>query len=293
MRKSAIITLCNTWLFVIFGLFTIVANAQNNANNSEERVIRQLLVDYYKALTDVDISKDKQSVLKYYHTTSDRTISQLSIQAGYRVYSENYNQYADFLDQSIQDYERDQVITNYSLGQIYSFSVIGDIAIVSFIANYEDKRANETFAKGKHDNTFTFKRIEDTWKIIKADIAWIEEQVLKGQCYCWLYENKGEANSYVLKVSSPQGSDKKSDLLQVRYTSNPSKGEKMFYLVDAKDTRFVYRWLDGSSFELSKIDDSGKVLKTLGKPKNEQETIGSILQYDIFEKNCVRVNIRK
>ncbi|MCS6822314.1 MAG: hypothetical protein NZ551_10650 [Microscillaceae bacterium] len=266
-------------------LFICLSNlpAQNTTNNKEVEEIKKMFQDFYVAFSTLDQTKDRNTVLKYWHTSCSRNINYMLIDGTMQTKQQDYKAFSSYLDQLIHEAEAHKIVTTFKIAEFHTTTISGNSAIFSYTVNYETKQDKEPMSIGKVNCLFTLRKFENEWKFVKANITWVEEKLFKGLCSCQVFKNDVLKQIYIIRFIHPHGGEKKTELLQVHFTEK--NNENMVYVQDQ-----VYKWKKDQT--IYTLDERKQEHKLLGKAMTEIEVISTILQNDLYTENCTQIMIK-
>lgn len=254
------------------------------APNPEEKVIEKAFKDYiaaYNKVTDAGdntvepvlayVSGGFSSALVNYSVTGKITTSTSDLD-GFRGYLERVSSTAGLK-------------IAYELKNIERIYVRGDVGVLVYIADYDIQRDGSSWTKGNETVTVTYRKEEGNWKIFHLAVVSIEDEKLKGSCFCELFQSDED---YVAKATVPTGKSYTTSLMNFDFKK--SGNDYTF-----KYENMTFKWLAGGDvFYLQPASNKSKETEVkIGSAATARDAIQIALEKQIFADRCSTMQIKK
>ncbi len=265
--------------FLSIFLLAFGVQAQDKQLSEDEVLLKKIVEDFAEAYATVGQSKDGMSVLKYMHPRVSATLVSSNVNENVKVVESDYKGFTEYLKGVVRT---EGVKIDYEITDFLRIYARGTIGVVAYVVEYTNKKDGEVWAKGNEMVTLTFKKIDDSWKIIHYTVLGIEDEKNRGACLCEIFA--GNANDYVVKTTVPAGRTYETSLNNFEFRSAPRNSS--FVTVGDKK----YRWL--ANGELWRTDAQGNQTTKLGRAVKHDEVILFVIRQDLFADNCAGIKVK-
>ncbi len=254
----------------LVGIFN--ATAQNKGEEENLKNTAQAFVETYGKFTQ---NKDKQSVLNFMSEKVTAMLVNTNIQGTVQPFTGDYAGLVEYMDKLLSV---DDVMLQYKLTKIARVAIVGEIGTVLYDAEYKIEKDGNYWSKGFETVYLVFKKEKGNWKIIHYTTLTMEDEKLRGDCYCEFFVSS--AKGYIARTIIPSGKNYDAKL-------NTFLFNETLITVDGKE----YEWRDKKEVHLKGGTTANEGL--LGDAKTEEEAIAVVLKQVIYTANCAEIKIRK
>jgi ketosteroid isomerase-like protein len=256
----------------LFLLFSCALQAQN-----DEQMLRQMVNDIVKGLSEVQKTKDASKLLAFYASDVKFTNIEIGINGKAKSVDLNFDGVSTLLSDAISDEGQSLKISGLNISKV---AIQDETGVVNFVYDYELSVGGTVTSKGAESAIYTFKKTGNGWRIQHAYQVAVEMVQNRGACRCELYKG---SSGYATKTIVPSGSEYITNLDNFTFKNTPS-GKHI--TVGSK----LFLWEGGT---VKSVGSDGKVIKELGKATGDEEAVKLILEKSIYETNCSQVSIKK
>jgi hypothetical protein len=265
-----------------FCCFAVPLKAQDSLSQTE---VRQLIDRYYQTFSEIEKTGNKQDLLQYLSPAYYRNLTYISAQGDIQHIREDYKTFAGYLQDIIDGYKETEIITTFAIQDTPAVHLSGNIAVASFAIQYQIRQQEQILTEGQSSNIFTLRKTKEGWKIILADLVWVEDALYKTQCSCRFSTNGAVQNTHFVRLTYPLSDRHKNALIHMRFMQ-PKTGAGKTILCNEK--KYVWQYDN-----VYKTDVKGKITEQLGKAQNELQAMLLIIQQDAYKQYCPFVIERK
>ncbi|MCS6967496.1 MAG: hypothetical protein RMJ44_03640 [Cytophagales bacterium] len=287
------------YLCVFIGVsHSVAAQQQSKKNNASttsssttakptESELKKLTIAFVDSYSKFIQTKDKASVLRFVHEKVSSSLFNASVSGKYRNFTSDYQGLDEHLNRIAKDENFNYV---YKLTGIVAEHSSDEFGSVVYTADYQTERDGAVWEKGSEQVTLVFKKFNDGWKIIYYNSVNIENEKLRGDCSCEIFESK--PGNFVTKTLLPSGRDYTEDLQNFEFLQKP-EGR----IIRAGNQ--VYNWSEEG--EISYIpQQSGKpttvsptTIKLSTPVAEKEQAVILILREVNYKENCANIKVRK
>ncbi|MCS7019540.1 MAG: hypothetical protein RMJ87_10635 [Cytophagales bacterium] len=253
---------------------------------SELRKLTTTFVETYGKFTQ---TKDKAAVLKFMYEKVSASLFNANISGKYRVFSGDYQAFDEYLTK-LANAENLNLV--YKLTGIAAEYTSDDIGSVVYTADYQMEREGSVWEKGIEQVTLVFKKFGNDWKIVYYNTINIEDEKLRGDCFCELFESK--PGNFVAKTTVPGGRGYNEDLQTFEFLQKP-EGRVI------RSGNQVYLWAESGEISYTPQRDAktnpttiSPAAITLSKAvADKEQAIMLILQEVNYKESCANIKMRR
>lgn len=245
----------------------------------EKKFLESYLYQFAKDYSNLPVSKNKQTVLKYFSPEATSNIFVFNISGAARVQNSNYNGFSAFLDKVLRAGE---MTIDYKITDIIDIEVGEKIATAVYKVDYEIKETDGIWVKGKETVTMAFEKNRDIWQIVHYTFLQIEDEKLKGTCLCELFIAEVNDGQVVSKTTVPSGKN-----YSVKFDSFDFRTVGADQRIKIGDR--IYTRL--SSGMLVANEDGEEI--ELGVSNSKKETVLMILGQSLYKDSCARLKSKE
>lgn len=259
---------------------TIEKEAAKTPEQIEEETLRGIAQSFVETYTKFSQTKDKKSILDFMSEKVSAMLVNTNIQGTVQPFSSDYAGLVTYLDKLI---DNEEVTLDYKLAQIARVAVVGEIGTVFYDAEYNIQRSGEYWSKGFETVYLVFKKEKGIWKIIHYTTLTIEDEKLRGDCYCEFFTSVGKG--YIARTTIPSGKSYEAKLNTFAFADNKVTVEGR-----------VFEWRNRTEVYGRGANNAAGVAAEetlLGMAKTEEEVIAVILRENLYHSNCANIKIRK
>jgi len=268
------------------GTTTPATSTTKKPVDSEVKKLTIAFVENYGKFTQ---TKDKSSVLKFMHEKVASSLFNANVSGKYRSFTSDYQGFDEYLTKLAN---ADNFNLNYKLTGIVTEHLSEDIGIGSVIytADYQIEREGSIWEKGIEQVTLVFKKFGEDWKIIYYNSINIEDEKLRGDCFCELFESK--PGNFVTKTTVPGGRGYTEDLQNFEFLQRP-EGRII------RTANQVYQWSDEGAISYTPQRDSKAssvvpaTVFLLGTAAEKEQAIILILKEVSYKESCANIKVRR
>ncbi len=258
----------------------VAKEAEKTPEQIEAETLRGIAQSFVETYTKFSQTKDKKSILNFMSEKVSAMLVNTNIQGTVQPFSSDYAGLVTYLDKLI---DNEEVTLDYKLAEIARVAVVGEIGTVFYDAEYNIQRAGEYWSKGFETVYLVFKKEKGIWKIIHYTTLTIEDEKLRGDCYCEFFTSAGKG--YIARTTIPSGKSYEAKLNTFAFADNK-------ITVDGR----VFEWRNRTEVYGKAANNSAGVAAEemlLGMAKTEEEVIAVILKESLYHTNCANIKIRK
>jgi hypothetical protein len=252
--------------------------------DSEVKKLAITFVENYGKFTQ---TKDKSSVLKFMHEKVTASLFNANISGRYRSFTSDYQGFDEHLTKLAN---AENLNLNYKLSNIVAEHLSEDIGSIVYTADYQIERDGSIWEKGIEQVALVFKKIGNEWKIVYYNTINIEDEKLRGDCFCELFESK--PGNFVTKTTVPGGRGYTEDLQNFEF-SQKADGR----IIRTGNT--VYQWSDTGEVSYvpqrdaksSSVAPAAVVLP--GTAADREQVIMLILREVNYKEGCANIKMRR
>ncbi len=254
--------------------------AQKTPEKIEEENLTKIAQSFIDTYTKFSQTKDKKSVLDFMSEKVSAMLVNTNIQGTVQPFSSDYAGLVTYLDKLI---DSEGVTLDYKLAKIARVAVVGEIGTVFYDAEYKIQRDGVYWSKGFETVYLVFKKEKGIWKIVHYTTLTIEDEKLRGDCYCEFFTSAGKG--YIARTTIPSGKSYEAKLNTFSFAEN-------IITVDGK----VFEWRNKTEVYGKGANNAAGIAAEdalLGIAKTEEEVIAVILRENLYHTNCANIKIRK
>jgi|GEM_PF-2623248 len=266
---------------------TKTTTTQANLKPSAESAVVKVTKDFVNAYSKLTETKDKQSVLVFMHEKVTSDLVNADIGGRVRNFTSDFEGFDSHLQRLVNaeglklSYQLKQVIQDYQGEQV---------GVTAYTAEYQMEREGSVWERGNETVTLTLKKINNEWKIVHYATVTIEDEKLRGDCFCEVFESR--PGNFVTKTIVPGGRNYDALLHNFEFIARTTG---RVIKVDA----FNFRWEDNG--EIYFDDGAPRVSsvaatppgRLLGIAAEKSDAIFLILKEYFYKENCANIKIRK
>jgi ketosteroid isomerase-like protein/predicted regulator of Ras-like GTPase activity (Roadblock/LC7/MglB family) len=279
--KLLFTNLCHRLFLALLLLGPLGLVAQPDMSEQEKadtKLLEQRLKDFVEAYASLPTSKNKQSVLRYFHPDATSNIFVFNISGRSRVRNSNLKEFETFMDNLLR---ANELSINYELAEIVDIEVHGPLATLVYKVNYEIKEEGGIWVKGKETVTMAMEKMRDEWKIVHYTFMQIEDEKLKGTCLCELFISEAEDGEVVSKTTVPSGQSYSTKFDNFEFRS--AGGEQII-----KTGGRIYKRLRNG--KLVRLTEEGEEVE-IGIADSKKDAVLMIIAKDLYSDSCTRLKV--
>lgn len=268
---------------------TGTTTASAPAKKSGDSELKKLTVNFVETYGKFTQTKDKSSVLKFMHEKVSASLFNANVSGRYRNFTGDYQAFDEYLTK-LANAENLNLV--YKLTGVVAEYASDNIGSVVYTADYQMEREGSVWEKGIEQVTLVFKKFNNEWKIIYYATINIEDEKLRGDCFCELFESK--PGNFVTKTVVPGGRGYTEDLQNFEFLQKP-EGRII------RSGNQIYQWSE--SGELSYVPQRAPAAKpttvtpaaiTLsGTAADKEQAIMMILREVNYKESCANIKMRR
>ena len=266
-------------VLLLLGSLSLVAQpAMSEQEKADAKLLEQRLKDFVEAYANLPTSKNKQSVLKYFHPEATSNIFVFNITGQSRVRNSNLKEFEAFMDNLLRASELN---INYDLIEIVDIEVHGPLATLVYKVNYEIKEEGGIWVKGKETVTMAMEKNRGEWKIVHYTFMQIEDEKLKGTCLCELFISEAEDGEVVSKTTVPSGQSYTTKFNNFEFRT--AGGEQVI-----KTEGKIYKRLRNG--KLVRLTEDGEEVE-IGVADSKKDAVLMIISKELYSDSCTRLKV--
>lgn len=270
------ISLARWPLLVILSLVFSGLYAQP-AEVKDDKAIRGIIMDFAKSYSAITESRNKATVLRYFHKNMTSNMFYFGINGRSRVDNSNYEGFERYLDKILRS---DQLTIKYEVQNILRGISDEDVATYTYDVNFEIKEADGIWVRGNETVSMAFRKFGDEWKAVHFTVMGIEDEKLKGTCICEIFSTLDADGEVIVKTIVPSGKSYATHFADFKFKSR--EGNQLIRVEDR-----TYQWIRSGS--LSELDEAGEVAVELGKAIGKKDAILLIIQQSLYAESCAKL----
>ncbi|TAF61271.1 MAG: hypothetical protein EAZ57_04575 [Cytophagales bacterium] len=272
---------CRVAAFILFvgllGGFHAIFAQEQKLSEIEASVQREAF-NFAKAYSDLSITKDIPAVVQYMAPELLSTVILHDLQGNIRVIHSDYESFRNYLNKMVQT---DGLSIKYNITKVHQLRVHDDtLGVIVYEADYDSKRDTTAWSKGSEIVTMTLKRVGTDWYVIHFTTLAIEDNFLKGACFCEIFGNPN--GEFVMQTIMPAAKTYTESSHKVKFWQT---AKERFMRVDDR----LYRWMPNE--DVWAVNERQTDVQFIGYAKTNQELLRLVLQKDIFITNCSQIHI--
>ncbi len=238
---------------------------------------------FVKSYSNIQKSKDKQSVLQYLAKEVKATFILFDIANNSSIKYTNIKSFETHLEDLITS---DEIELKYHVTEILREYIQTKFAVISYVVQFEIFKHGSLWSRGNETITLTYGKINGEWKIAQYTFVSIEDEKLRGSCVCEAFKGKG-GEQFVTKMAIPTGRSYVTNMTDFKFTDEKN-GDKII-----KAGKGIYRWNKDGEVWLKNFDQSGTELNEtrLGEAADKKDVLKVILGKHLFVENCVDLKL--
>ncbi|WP_448519530.1 hypothetical protein [Rhodoflexus sp.] len=267
---------------------TQAAFAQQKKSSAQQpSEIRKLTISFVENYGKFTQTKDKSSVLKFMHDKVTASLFNANVMGRYRSFTGDYQGLDEHLTKLAN---ADNLNLNYKLTGIAAEHLSEDIGSVVYTADYQMEREGSVWEKGTEQVTLVFKKFGNEWKIVYYNTINIEDEKLRGDCFCEIFESK--PGNFVTKTTLPGGRGYTEDLQNFEFLQRP-EGRVI------RSGMQIFRWSDAGEISYTPQRDSKPSsvapaeVKLPGSATERDQAIMLILKEVNYKESCANIKVRR
>ncbi|MCU0451563.1 MAG: hypothetical protein MUC97_17255 [Bernardetiaceae bacterium] len=255
---------------------------------AESQLVR-LTKEFVVAYGNVTELRDKATVLNYMSPTVTSDLTNANINGRIRYMDSNFDGFEAHLDRLVGATE---LRLNYRLKTMLHDYQSENVGITVYTAEYQMERDGSVWEKGNETVMLTYKRIDGNWKIVHYATVTIEDEKLRGECFCELFESR--PGNYVTKTVVPTGRNYDALLHSFEFLT---RGDTRIIKADT----YQFRWLndtheiyaEDNAPRASSVASQNPLGTLLGTAKEKEEAILLIIKEFFYREACNTIKVRK
>jgi hypothetical protein len=249
----------------------------------EYKNLHKQFENFVTAYSNIQKSKDKQSVLQYMSKEVKATFILFDIANNSNIKYTNIKSFEAHLEDLITS---DEIEIKYHVTEMLREYIQTKFAVVSYVVQFEIYKHGNLWSKGNETVTLTYAKIQNDWKIAQYTFVSIEDEKLRGSCVCEAFKGKS-GEQFVSKMAIPTGRSYVTNMTDFKFTEE-SNGDKTI-----KAGKYMYRWNKQGEVWLRNFDQSGAELNEtrLGEGADKKDVLKVILGKHLFVENCVDLKL--
>lgn len=280
--KSLRLYFCALFLsfFLLPKSMLLAQEEQEVDTEAEAKVITQVIRDFAREYSNLSQSKDKMKVLRFFNRRMRSNMNFIRIGGRVNVAEGTYEKFEDNIESLISS----ELSIKHEVAEVFHVTVKGDIGVVSYQNNFEVMKGKDLLSKGAQLVTITQKKFPEGWRIILYNVTEIEDEKLKGNCLCELFESTVAGIDYVSKVIVPGGTSYNTTLVNFIFRRTDKEGE-----IIIKTESDYYKWYKDGEGELFLYDiDKKETVEKIGVSKEKDQAVILILE-DLYSERCTNM----
>ncbi len=250
--------------------------AQNGANIEQE--LKTLIESFATNYESLPQTKSKQSVLKFVEKDLTFSIFVLTISGSSRAQRGNYAGFEGYLDNVL----RAEIETlKYDVSNIRVTQYSETNGTVVYSVNYETKQVDGLWVKGKETVTMALEKVDGTWKIAFYNIIQVEDEKLKGTCWCEIFASQSKEGQLVVKTTIPSGRS---------YTTHYDNFDFKSVNGETLISTGSYSFKRLNSGQLVALENGEEI--ELGMVQNRRESVLAVIRNYIYKDSCARLKVK-
>lgn len=252
-------------------------------DEEEYKNLHKQFESFVKAYSNIQKSKDKQSVLQYLAKEVKATFILFDIANNSSIKYTNIKSFETHLEDLITS---DEIELKYHVTEILREYMQTKFAVISYVVQFEIFKHGNLWSKGNETVTLTYAKNNGEWKIAQYTFVSIEDEKLRGSCVCEAFKGKG-GEQFVTKMAIPTGRSYVTNMTDFKFTEEKN-GDKTI-----KAGKGIYRWNKEGEVWLKNFDQSGTELNEtrLGEAADKKDVLKVILGKHLFVENCVDLKL--
>jgi ketosteroid isomerase-like protein len=279
--KLSFSTLCYRLFLALLLVGPLGLSAQSTMSEqekSDQKTLEQRLRAFTEAYANLPTSKNKQSVLQYFHPEATSNIFVFNISGRSRVRNSDLKEFSAFMDNLLRASE---LSINYDLVEVVDIDVHGPLATLVYKVDYEIKEEGGIWVKGKETVTMAWEKIRGEWKIVHYTFMQIEDEKLKGTCLCELFISEAEDGEVVSKTTVPSGQSYTTKFNNFEFRT--AGGEQVI----KTEGRIYKRLRNGKLVRLTEDGDEVEI----GIADSKKDAVLMIISKDLYGDSCTRLKV--
>lgn len=266
---------------------TTTSTTSTTAKKPADSEVKKLTISFVENYGKFTQTKDKSSVLKFMHEKVSASLFNSNVSGKYRSFTGDYQSFDEYLTKLAN---AENFNLNYKLTGIAAEHSTDDIGSVVYTAEYQIERDGSVWEKGREQVALVFKKFGNDWKIVYYNSINIEDEKLRGDCFCELFESK--PGNFVTKTTVPGGRGYTEDLQNFEFVQK-ADGR----IIRSGNT--VYQWADSGEISYTpqrdaKASSIAPAAITLpGVAAEKEQAIMLILREVNYKEGCANIKMRK
>jgi hypothetical protein len=252
----------------------------------EAMALKVKFEEFIDAYANIEKTKAKHKVLGYMSNEVISTLVSFNLSGKMNILYSDYKGFTSYLEKLTTT---EGLSINYVLENIDKIYVNGNIAMVVYGVNYENKKGGQIWSKGHETVSLTYKKVLGEWKICQYVVTQIEDEKTKVSCICEL-SAENNAQDFAVKTTIPSGRSYQTELSPVGFMY--PENAKMIVIGEK-----YYKWLpNGDINYLEEPTEAEAAIKetNIGKvadQNNRQQAIELVLTKHYYKNVCSEVQI--
>ena len=275
-------------IFVLLGcLGSLKAQIKPEASKSEEDELRGIATNFVEAYAKFTQNKDKQTVLTFFSDKVSAMLVNTNIQGTVQPFESNYAGLVEYFDRLVA---AEDLHLEYKLAKIARVNIVNDIGAVFYDAEYKIEKDSMYWSKGFETVYLVFKKEKDSnnqWKIVHYTSLTIEDEKLRGDCYCEFFVSQNQ--NFITRTVIPSGKNYETKLnnFSIKTKDGQHQVSVEGKIFDWKDKKQLY-----GTGSLSTTDSTPQE-QLIGEAKTPEEVISLVLKEVLYPQNCAEIKIRR
>ncbi len=252
----------------------------------EALAVKSKFEEFIDSYAQIEKTKAKDKVLSYMSPEVISTLVSFNLAGKMNILYSDYKGFAGYLDKLTTT---EGLTIHYILEKIDKIYVNGNIAMVVYGVNYENKKGGQIWSKGHETVSLTYKKVAGEWKICQYVVTQIEDEKTKVSCACELTAENG-GQDFVMKTTIPSGRSYQTELSPVGFMY--PQDAKMIVIGEK-----YYKWL--ASGEINYMEEPTEAEAairetTIGKVtdlNDRQQAVSLILTTHYYKNSCSEVQL--
>ncbi|MGF1532513.1 MAG: YybH family protein [Bernardetiaceae bacterium] len=271
------------FLFALLCLGSLTG-AYAQKQKEDEKAVRGVIEAFAKAYSALSETKDKNAVLQFFDKRMIGNMSFIRIGGRVNVVENNYEKFEAHLGSLISS---DGLMIQHKVSDVFHVSLTGEVAAISYQNEFEVTKGKDILRKGSQLVTITQRKFRDgQWRIILYNVTEIEDEKLKGDCLCELFESTDRGIDYVSKVIVPGGTSYNTTLDNFMFRLTTERNT----IIKTGNEFFLWQNNDGGDIFTYDVDNKTQGEK-IGSDKEKRDVVLQILNH-LYADKCTRLITR-
>lgn len=249
--------------------------------SDDEEIIRQQLVDFAKAYSDLPDTKDKNAILKYFSPELKSNIFYFGITGKSRIQQSDFEGFGKYLDKIIRS---ESLTLTYDIQNVLQCKAINNRATAVFEVVYEIKEEDGIWIKGTETVSWALLKSKNGWRTVQLNVMGFEDEKLKGSCLCELFVSEAEDGEVVAKTTIPNGQDYVTHFNNFNFQAQAKAN-----FIKSGDE--VFKWNRGGNGQIYWVTPDSED-KEVGKASNKKEAVLLLVKDYLYSNSCSSLRLK-